>query len=144
MKQNEWIENFIIEIVLMKKNHETKDYKYVGDYTAALYSYEFPPEYKMSLLSGERIIVDASDDIYCFLVRQFRKMTGLNPPINFQISRIWQEILRKKTIGWSDSIVELFINVFKKGTSIEKKDRYKSVLELIDDDNMKQLLEYRI
>lgn len=133
INESDWIENFIIEILLMVKSHKRKEYRYIGDTSLALYSNIFPPEYKIKILNNEEIIADASDDIYCFLIKQFYKITGINPPINFQMSRLWKEIIIIKTDNWNKKRSEAFMNIFQKGTYLDKEKRFHNIDELLND-----------
>lgn len=135
MRESEWIEGFIQKIESLKKDTSDGKLAYVPRMHAIPYNAGIPPEYKKKYISGEEIIPDESDNIYCFLIDQYKEITGDYPPINHGVNRNWHNYLVIKTEGWNPRKVEAFSRLFMKGTSVDESKRIHSLDELLNNES---------
>ena len=144
MKCKEWIKGFISAVEKMQIDHTEKKYVYLEQALKEdiIYGFWGPPEYKMQTIKGESVDKDASDDIYCFFVKEFSSIVGVRLFANFQLNKSWNKMLRDSTLDWNEDIVSCFELLFMKGTAIQKKNRMKSVETLVNSAEYLKIKQY--
>ncbi len=141
MCESEWIRGFIRSSDCLIKDSLEGNFKYVPEIQSIPYSIGIPPEYKNKYLTGEEIIPDESDNIYCFLIYQYREITGDYPPINHSTNKNWYFFLLKMTENWNNDSVDAFAKIFIKGTLNDKSKRFQSIEEIQENEHYKNLLK---
>ncbi len=140
MRESEWIEGFIQKTESLIKDTFDGKLAYVPEVQAIPYNAGIPPEYKKKYISGENIIPDESDNIYCFLINQYKVITDDYPPINHGVNRNWHNYLITKTQEWNPKKVEAFSRLFMKCTSMDKSKRISTLDELLNNVNYQILI----
>ena len=74
------------------------------------------------------------------MMSQYKDITGDDPPVNHGINKCWYNCLLKNTIGWSPKKVYAFAGLFKKGTSIDRQKRFKTIEEFLKNINFQAII----